>query len=562
MATVVIHADVELFDLPIGTHTSVFAIPFGVFTSAVWNQTTTMSGAGSSPDVELLVAGSPVQTATYADLTPVNATGPQLAAINSAAGTNLSTILNFGGMGTLVKHYSLLTLTLTGTICTYAISPGSVSLDATAHAGQSFAVTTQSTCPWTATCPDGWITLTTATGTGSGNVVFNVAINAGAGRNSIITVAGQQFFVSQAGSSCSFSITPLSASFDVPGGSGSFMLSTQTGCAWTAVASDAWITITSATTGTGLATITYAVASNTGSATARNGKITVAGLVYSIFQAAGTGGGFAVTDPPEIVCVNGTTRPMMRDRIRRQMGVTPPIDNLPLGVAGEPPMGQPTPTNAEINNAITDAIRWINDKVGFNGSTAVNLSVPAYTGVGPQYISLTGVGTGSGTNQNNIDAIQKAVWNPGTGQALVPLFSTSQAEQDRLQTNWDNQPAAVPYLYLWERYQIGVLPGAQTTGTLQLYCTTAVYDFCDDTDILVSLPVDYELILEQYAVLLLSQRRPQEPGAMSRIQFLMPLTEQGITLIGNYFNDTTVQSQRSIGMTNLRRGYGTRRVRR
>lgn len=447
--------------------------------------------------------------------------------------------------------------------CTYSLSPLSNSVDATAHTAQTIAVTTQSACPWVATCPDAWITLTTASGSGSGNVVYNIAVNAGAGRNSTITVNGIAFTVTQAGNACTYQISPGSATFPDAGGAGSFSVVTQLSCAWTATSNNLWITITSGSSGTGKGTVGYTVADNYGSAIARMGSITVTGgNTFVVTQQAGTGGGFAVGDPPQITCVNGTTRPMMRDRIRRQMGVTPPVDTLPLGVSGEPPMGQPTPTNAEINQAITDAIRWINDRVGFNGSTAVNISVPAFTGIGPQYISLTGVGAGSGTNQNNIDAIQKAVWNPGSGQALIPLFATSQAEQDRLQTNWDNQPPSVPQYYMVERNQVGLLPSAQTAGTLQVYATTAVYDFCGDTDILVALPVDYEGILESYAILLLSQRRPQEPGAESRISYLTAQTEQGIQAIGNWYNDNTPQTQRSIGFYDIRRGYGNRRTRR
>jgi hypothetical protein len=447
--------------------------------------------------------------------------------------------------------------------CTYSLSPLSNSVDNTAHTGQTIAVTTQSACPWVATCPDAWITLTTASGSGSGNVVYNIASNSGAGRNSTITVNGIAFTVTQAGTSCTYQITPQSATFPDSGGAGTFSVVTQMSCAWNATTTFPWITITSGSSGTGKGTVGYTVADNYGSALPRLGSISVTGgNTFMVSQLAGVGGGFAVSDPPQITCVNGTTRPMMRDRIRRQMGVTPPVDTLPLGVPGEPPMGQPTPTNAEINQAITDAIRWINARVGFSGSTAVNLSVPAYTGIGPQYLSLVGVGTGSGTNQFNIDAIQKAVWSPGQGQSLIPLFATDQQEQDRLQTNWDNQPASVPRYYLWTRNQVGVLPGAQTAGTLQLYVTEAVYNFCDDTDILNALPIDYEGILEEYAVLLLSTRRPQEPGAESRIQYLSAKTEQGITLIGQFFNDNTPQTQRSVGFYDMRRQYGKQRIRR
>lgn len=456
--------------------------------------------------------------------------------------------------------------------CTYGISPLGANFTSSAFTAQTFAVITQSGCPWVATCPDAWITLTTASGSGNGNVQYNVAANAGVGRTSTITVNGISFTVTQQGSSCSYLLQPTSETFGALGGSDVFQIVTQLACTWTATSNDNWITITSASTGTASGTIGFTVAPNTGSALSRLGSISVTGgLTFAISQNAGQGAGFGVLANPELPCLNGTTRPYMRDRIRIAMGVTPPSQTLPLGVVGEAPMGQPTPTNAEINQAITDAISRLNTRVGFNGSTSVVVTVPAASANGVQYFPMQGMGSGSGSLQNNIDSIQKCVWNPGPGQALIPLVATSQAELDRLQYAWDNYPPAVPQFYMVERYQLGIVPPAQTAGTLQLYAGTAVYDFCSDTDVLNELPVDYQLVLEQLATLLLSQRRPQEQGAMSRIQFLggadgsgetSGQVHVGIKLLAQFYNDTTIQQTKGVGMVDLRRSYGKRRLRR
>lgn len=456
--------------------------------------------------------------------------------------------------------------------CTYGISPLGANFTNSAFSAQTFAVVTQSACPWVAMCPDAWITLTTSSGSGAGNVVYNIAANAGIGRNSTITVNGIAFFtVTQQGTSCSYLLQPISESFGALGGSDIFQVVTQNACSWTAVSNNNWITVTSGASGTASGTVGFTVASNTGSALARLGSITAGGLTFAISQNAGQGAGFGVLANPELPCLNGTTRPYMRDRIRIAMGVTPPSQTLPLGVVGEAPMGQTTPSNAEINQAITDAISKLNTRVGFNGSTSVVVAVPAASANGAQYFPMQGMGTGSGTQQNNINSIQKCVWNPGPGQALIPLVATSQAELDRLQYAWDNYPPAVPQFYMVERYQLGIVPPAQTAGTLQLYAGTSVYDFCSDTDVLNELPVDYELVLEQMAVLLLSQRRPQEPSAMSRIQFLggsdgtgesSGQVHVGIKLLAQFYNDTVPQQTKGVGMVDLRRGQGKRRLRR
>lgn len=456
--------------------------------------------------------------------------------------------------------------------CTYGISPLGANFTSSAFSAQTFAVNTQSACPWVAMCPDAWITLTTSSGSGAGNVVYNIAANAGIGRNSTITVNGIAFFtVTQQGTSCSYLLQPISESFGALGGSDIFQVVTQNACAWTAVSNNNWIIVTSGASGTASGTVGFTVASNTGSALPRLGSITAGGLTFTISQNAGQGAGFGVLANPELPCLNGTTRPYMRDRIRIAMGVTPPSQTLPLGVVGEAPMGQTTPTNAEINQAITDAISRLNIRVGFNGSTSVVVAVPAASANGAQYFPMQGMGPGSGSQQNNINSIQKCVWNPGPGQALIPLVATSQAELDRLQYAWDNYPPAVPQFYMVERYQLGIVPPAQMAGTLQLYAGTSVYDFCSDTDVLNELPVDYELVLEQMAVLLLSQRRPQEPGAMSRIQFLggadgtgetSGQAHMGIKLLAQFYNDSTVQQTKGVGMYDMRRGQGKRRLRR
>src|SRR5207244_18155 len=49
--------------------------------------------------------------------------------------------------------------------------------------------------------------------------------------------------------SCTYSISPTSASFDSSGGSGSVSVITDATCGWTATANDAWITITAGSSG-------------------------------------------------------------------------------------------------------------------------------------------------------------------------------------------------------------------------------------------------------------------------------------------------------------------------
>jgi Zn-dependent metalloprotease len=91
------------------------------------------------------------------------------------------------------------------------------------------------------------------------------------------------------GGTCTFSISPTSASQPAGGGTGSVTVTAGVGCNWTAVSNATFITITAGSSGSGNGTVNYSVAANTGTAS-RNGTLTIAGLTFTVTQ-AGTGGG-------------------------------------------------------------------------------------------------------------------------------------------------------------------------------------------------------------------------------------------------------------------------------
>ncbi|PKN89200.1 MAG: hypothetical protein CVU51_01440 [Deltaproteobacteria bacterium HGW-Deltaproteobacteria-1] len=62
-------------------------------------------------------------------------------------------------------------------------------------------------------------------------------------------------------------------------------LTVNTGCVWTAVSNDAWITVTGGASGTGNGTVTYSVGANTG--TVRTGTITIGDQTFTVTQASG-----------------------------------------------------------------------------------------------------------------------------------------------------------------------------------------------------------------------------------------------------------------------------------
>ncbi len=85
---------------------------------------------------------------------------------------------------------------------------------------------------------------------------------------------------------CTYQIAPASAAAAASGGPGAtaITITAGAGCAWTSASNANWLTITSATGGTGNGSLTYAVTANTGAA--RSGTLTVAGQTFTVNQAA------------------------------------------------------------------------------------------------------------------------------------------------------------------------------------------------------------------------------------------------------------------------------------
>jgi len=97
-----------------------------------------------------------------------------------------------------------------------------------------------------------------------------------------------ELIATEIGSVCAYSLSSSSANVHLFGGSGSFGVTfiSGSGCSWSAVRNADWITISGGGSGTGSGIVNYFVSQNTGSP--RVGTISVAGHVFTIFQAGMT----------------------------------------------------------------------------------------------------------------------------------------------------------------------------------------------------------------------------------------------------------------------------------
>jgi hypothetical protein len=170
--------------------------------------------------------------------------------------------------------------------CTFTINPSSQNFTASGGEGR-FTVTTQAGCQWSATSSAAWLTITSGSGTGTGDVVYVVQPNtATTPRSTAVTLNGQTYTVNQeaaAPPTCTFVLSPTSLKFGAEGGEGRFTVTTQAGCQWKASSDASWAVVTSGS-GTGSGEVVYAVQPNTDGA--RSMSITVGSQAHSVMQTA------------------------------------------------------------------------------------------------------------------------------------------------------------------------------------------------------------------------------------------------------------------------------------
>ena len=186
--------------------------------------------------------------------------------------------------GTMTIAGNTFTVTQDAASCSFSISPTSNPFGYTGGLG-SVSVTTATGCAWTAASNDSWITVTAgSSGSGNGPVDYTVAANASSlTRIGTLTIGGQTFTVTQTGVTCTYSISPSSATLGATAGSGTVAVTSPAGCGWSATSNDGWITITAGASGTGNGTVSYSVSENTGGAN-RTGTLSIQGNTFTVTQ--------------------------------------------------------------------------------------------------------------------------------------------------------------------------------------------------------------------------------------------------------------------------------------
>ena len=120
------------------------------------------------------------------------------------------------------------------------------------------------------------------------------------------------------GGLCSIVLSPTSVSAGASGGSSTITITTSGACNWVAISNDAFIVLTSPSSGSGNGSLTFSVGANTGAA--RVGTITVSGQTITVSQAAAGGAATGLSVSFQLLDPGAQGGPTTECRFRDQSG--------------------------------------------------------------------------------------------------------------------------------------------------------------------------------------------------------------------------------------------------
>jgi uncharacterized repeat protein (TIGR01451 family) len=185
--------------------------------------------------------------------------------------------------GTMTIAGQTFTVNQTATPCQYMLTPTSANYTATGGSG-TVTVTALTGCIWKPISSVPWITVPSSGGSGNGSFQYTVLANPSSQpRSGTVSVGPATFTVNQDGAPCVFTLSRAGKLIDAGGDEFQFNFSCPLGCNWNATVSDAWITLTSAVSGSGPSSVSFLVRGNP-NPTPRQGSITVGGKTFAIVQ--------------------------------------------------------------------------------------------------------------------------------------------------------------------------------------------------------------------------------------------------------------------------------------
>jgi hypothetical protein len=292
------------------------------------------------------------------------------------------------------------------------------------------AVTANRECAWEARSDADWLTLRSGgTGQGDGTIHYAAAANALiTTRQGVVAVNDRQVAITQGAAPCVFSLDRSERSVGAGGGRHDVAVTTQGGCAWTAVSDAPWISIAGGASGQGAGVVAIVVAPNAGVAP-RVGTARIAGYLYSVEQ-AGTPPPTPAPTPPAPTpdpTPGPTPPPAPAPTPPPAPAPTPPpapAPTPPPAPAPTPPPPPPPPPPAPAPAPCSFAISPSPVNVAFAGIDDVDLHVVSAAGCAWTAVSQAGWITvksgGSGTGDGHVHiAVAPNIQAAGRSGTLV-----------------------------------------------------------------------------------------------------------------------------------------------
>jgi hypothetical protein len=173
--------------------------------------------------------------------------------------------------------------------CTYNVTPASLSFP---PSGDSYTVNvaSQPGCSWGTSTGASWASVGPGN-TGSGTVVVTAGANVGAARTGTTTVAGLTVTLTQSAAvaptitQCSYRLSSTSVTLPAGGGAVQLVVTTTSGCSWTARTNMGWLKVTGGGSNSGSATLQVGKAPPGG----RTGTAVIAGETVTVVQVGSKG---------------------------------------------------------------------------------------------------------------------------------------------------------------------------------------------------------------------------------------------------------------------------------
>lgn len=223
------------------------------------------------------------------------------------------------------------------------------------------------------------------------------------------------------GGPCSYSITPASRSVAYGAGNSSVAVTAATGCAWSAVSNDAWLTVTGGASGSGSGTVTYSVTANV-ALTPRTGTLTVAGLTHTVTQAAAPACAYSITPTTASFTAAPTTNSFaMTAGTGCAWTATPnaPWLTIQSGASGS---GNGTTTYVVGTNAFSNTREGTITVAGLTHTVTQEGTVPCSYSISPASASFASSG---GTSNIVISTLTACAWTASSPASWITFSTTN-----------------------------------------------------------------------------------------------------------------------------------------